>query len=594
VRWLFLWALGAAMGGLVLPAGADDTSGVVGTINPPGNPASADTSPEADDVVQEFSGGGTTTTGLFTVQDRWEVRWNAKAVVSVAVLSKDGAIVAGAAGVLRGSLFVPLGGQYYLKVSDGTAPPPAPTPPVPAPVPAPDVSTNAPPAALTNAPSAATTNAPPLGGTNAAPVAPTNAPTAGTNAAPVVATNAPPAVVVPEPAPAPAPAPEVVVTWHLQIVQLAKAVSADQALTVYTPYFTMPDAAVTPVLAPPPVPPPVLSDDETHTIVSIKGDNAQGDGFLMRSPDGTFVVTHLHLLAANPNVKLFTSSGEAITVLGLKGAVDRDLAMFSIQDNNYAYLPAPADPAPDLQAGDQLIIPDIGAEAGVLAGKLGRLVGMSPERIDFDNGMGLGSSGAPVIHVKSGTVLGIVTTQKQVDVSDRLAQAWAANPAPGSSAIIPYYGLRLSGVTGWETYDAQRFLEETLFLRQFHDNTRYLDSYLNGRRNRGPFGDVGNEHGPPDNKYFLKNIKLSGDQDTYHQQATDADENQRLDAARELLSDLQSFAGTNFDTLQGMTGLYAYDQAWAREEIAYRRALKKELDDLGNNIVRFDAIARSR
>ena len=574
MRWLFLWAFGALLCGLAGPAGADD--------------AGAGTS-GGDHIVQEFSGAGTTTTGLFTVEDRWEVRWNAKQVVSVAVLSKDGSIVAGAAGVLRGSLFVPLGGQYYLKVSDGTVPPPAPTPPppAPAPVPTPDATTNAAPVAATNAASAVTTNAPPMGGTNSAPVATTNAPpVGGTNAAPD--TNAPPVIDLTPPAP-PAPPPEV--TWHLQIVQLAKSVAADQALTVFTPYFTMPDAAVTPVLAPPPVPPPVLTDDEAHALVSVKGDNAQGAGFLMHSPDGTFVVTHLHLLAGNPNVKLYTSSGEAITVVGLKGALDRDLAMFSIQDSQYSYLPSATDPGGNLQAGDQLIIPVLDPQADVLVAKPGKLVGMSPERIDFDNAVGLGNSGAPVIHVNSGAVLGIVTAQERVDVSDRLAQAWAGNPAPGSEMIIPYYGLRLANAQ-WETYDPQRFLAETLFLQRFHEDTRYLDSYLNGRRRRGQFGDV--DHGPPDNQYFLKNIKLHKDQDTYRQEATGADENQRLDAARELLSDLQSFAGTDLDTLQGMTGLYAYDQGWAREEIAYRLALKKELDDLGNNINRFDAIARSR
>jgi len=581
VRWLFLWVLGALICVLAAPAHADDNGGGFGTTNAPGNPVN----PDSDNVVLELSGGGTTTTGFFTVQDRWEVRWNAKQVVSVAVLSKDGAIVAGAAGVLRGSLFVPLGGQYYLKVSDGTFPPPAPPP-----VPGPDVITNAVPAAITNAPAAAT-NAPPGATTNAPSSATTNLPPTGTNAAPLAATNAPPAVVDLAPAPPPEPAPEVVVTWHLQIVQLAKSVPPGQALTVYTPYFTMPDAAVTPVAAPVEPPPPVLSDDEAHALVSIKGDHAQGSGFLMRSPDGAFVVTHLHLLAANPNVKLFTGSGEAITVLGLKGATDRDLAMFSIQDDHFSYLPAPVDPAEALEAGDQLIIPGMDPQAGVLVAKPGKLVGVSPERIDFENALGPGDRGAPVIHVKSGTALGIVTAQAQVDVSSRLAQAWAANPAPGSAAIIPYYGLRLSDAP-WETYDPQRFLEETLFLQKFHENTRYLDSYLNGPKRRGQGGDDANE--PPDGQYFSKSLKLREDQDTYRQEATGADQNQRLDAARELLSDLQSFAGTDLDSLQGMKGLYAYNQARASEEIAYRLALKKELDELSNNIMHFDAIARSR
>jgi hypothetical protein len=190
-------------------------------------------------------------------------------------------------------------------------------------------------------------------------------------------------------------------------------------------------------------------------------------------------------------------------------------------------------------------------------------------------------------------VAGIVTEQKRVDVSDRIAQAWQANPAPGSSSIIPYYGLRMTGVAVWETYDVSRFLQESLFLWQFHQNTRYLDSYLNGRRHR-MIGDGNADDGPPDSRYFLKSIKLRGAQDTYRQEANGADDNQRLDAARELLFDLQGFVSTDLDTLQGMKGMYSYNQAQAQEEIAYRLALKKELNDLGNSISRLDNIAQQK
>ena len=46
--------------------------------------------------------------------------------------------------------------------------------------------------------------------------------------------------------------------------------------------------------------------------------------------------------------------------------------------------------------------------------------------------------------------------------------------------------------------------------------------------------------------------------------------------------------------LQEMTNLYAFDRTQAQEEIAYRKALKQELDDMSNNIVRLDNLARSR
>jgi hypothetical protein len=225
------------------------------------------------------------------------------------------------------------------------------------------------------------------------------------------------------------------------------------------------------------------------------------------------------------------------------------------------------------------------------------VIAVNPERIDFNNAMGPGDSGAPVIRVKSGTVLALVTAEKRVDVSNTLAMAWTANPAPGSAGIIPYFGLRLNGIQGWETYDGARFLAETLFLKQFHQDTRCLDSYLNGRDpspRRRRWQNDNEDRGAPDTQYFLNNLKLREANDTYQQAANGGDENQRLDAARELLFDLESVANTDMDTLQEMNNLYAFDQVWAQEELAYRNALKKELDDLGSNIFQLDNIARSR
>jgi hypothetical protein len=540
-----------------------------------------------DNVVQEFSGSGTTTTGLFKVKDKWEVRWNARQVVSVAVMSSDGTIVAGAAGVLRGSLFVPLGGQYYLKVSDGTNPPPP-----PAPSPSPSSSTTS----DTNSASAVSgTNTPPAGTTtNAAPASSTTSASTAvttTNSAPATSSTGASTDTNTPPAPGdstPASAPEI--AWHLQIIQLGDSVAADQELSVYTPYFMVPDSAITP--APPPAPPPVLTNEQASTVVTIKGDRAQGTGFFMRTADGTFVVTHLHLLADNPNVSLLTRTGAAITVLGLKGATDRDLAMFSIKDDHYTYLPLFTDAAVKADTGDQLIIPDVSQQStDVLLGIAGRIIGMAPDRIDFDNQINAACAGSPVIHAKSGKVMALVTPVKRVDVSDNLARAWPGNPAPGSSRIIPYYGLPLYGVLGWETYDTAHFLVETAFLQQFHTDTRCLDSYLNGRRlNRGQ----SDTSGPPDNRYFLNNTKIQEANDSYKQFAKGGDQNQQLDAATELLSDLQGVADSNLTTLNSGNFLYTYDQVWAQKELAYRKALKKQLDDLSNNIPKLEDIARMR
>ena len=52
---------------------------------------------------------------------------------------------------------------------------------------------------------------------------------------------------------------------------MGTSVASDQALTVYTPFFIVPDTAVTPVAVPPPLPPPVLTDEQAHALEVITG-----------------------------------------------------------------------------------------------------------------------------------------------------------------------------------------------------------------------------------------------------------------------------------------------------------------------------------
>jgi hypothetical protein len=548
VRWPFFWFVFALLAGL-LPSRADET------------------------IVQEFSGNGPTTTGLFKVQDRWEIRWNARQVVSVAVMNADGTIVAGASGVLRGSLFVPLGGPYYCKITDGTTPPP-----LPAPSPAPTTPS-------TPAPVAPSTNLPPSPpSTNAAPApASTNAPADDSPYGKTIS---------PAPSAPPSPAAEPVeLSWHLQVVQLGNSVASDQSLTVYSPFFVMPDAAVVPAPAPLVVPDPVLTDAQIKSVVLIKGDRAHGTGFFVQTPDGNFLAAPFNLIAANPNLQITTGAGAAVTTLSVKGAVDRPLVLFAVKDDGYSYLPMTVSHAGPAAIGDALIVPEIPAPNGnpvtTLVGKVGKVVAAAPERIDLDNPMGRNDAGSPIIEVKSGIVVAMLADVKKVTFSDSVAKAWPANPAPGSQGIIPYFGLPLGGVTQWETYDNAKLLAETQLLARFHDTTRSLDSYVNGKHQHEA------NNGPPDNNYFNTNAKLHHSQQSYAQLAAGADRDQRYEAARELLVDLQAVADTDVLLLQDTSSFYMPDQNWAKEELAYRAAIKQQLADLGNNIPRLDIIARS-
>jgi S1-C subfamily serine protease len=467
-------------------------------------------------VVQTFSGADAQTTTLpFTVHDSWELRWGTQsAYMSVTVVAIDGSIVAGAAGMQPGSLYVPKGGTYKLVVHryveksgpweidvvDGV--PPEKTP---ASGSAQELSANyAPPAELTP-----------------------------TNAAPVAA------------APPPSPA---------------------------TPLPTFASLSTT------------LTEQQAHAVVVIKGDVAEGTGFLVHGPDGPAVITNLHVLAANPSVKILTTTGQQITTTGLKGASDRDLALISIQDNHYSYLDLATDIAGTVQNGDEVITPGNSEGGEVVLDTKGTVMGVGPEKIEVSNPIYHGNSGGPVFHTKSGKVIAVVTQALKVRADNEIDKASFANKNSAITGAMRYFGLRVDTVPKWEAYDWGVFLQQTTFINNFHDTSRCLDSFMNGARYEQAHVTSTDEYGPPNATYYLKNAKLVAAHDNFHHMTADADQSQRLDAGREIIMDMEGVASTDMQPMQNTNNFYAYEAIRAQQEIKYRQALAKEVESAGDKI----------
>jgi len=69
-----------------------------------------------EQVVEQFDGHNSLTTSDFTVPDHWEIRWHSAQALSIGVIRLDNTVVAGATGANNGSLYLPKGGSYRLRV----------------------------------------------------------------------------------------------------------------------------------------------------------------------------------------------------------------------------------------------------------------------------------------------------------------------------------------------------------------------------------------------------------------------------------------------------------------------------------------------
>ncbi|MEI9998495.1 MAG: trypsin-like peptidase domain-containing protein [Verrucomicrobiota bacterium] len=185
-----------------------------------------------------------------------------------------------------------------------------------------------------------------------------------------------------------------------------------------------------------------LTDAQAHAVVVIKGDRGEGTGFLVTTPDGPAVVTNQHVLSANPNVKIFTTSGAQVQTIGLKGAADRDLAMIAIRDDHYTYLTLATDIAGSVQVGDEVVTPGNSEGGEVLLDTRGTVLGIGPQRIEISNPVFHGNSGGPIFHLKSGKVIAVVTEAVKVRASDDVDRASAANKDSAITGTVRYFGLR--------------------------------------------------------------------------------------------------------------------------------------------------------
>jgi len=325
-----------------------------------------------------------------------------------------------------------------------------------------------------------------------------------------------------------------------------------------------------------------LTTDQARAVVLIKGDNEEGTGFLVKTADGPAVVTNIHVISDNPNIKITTGTGSQITILSYKGAIDRDLAMIAIKDGPFNYLDLAADISSIAQPGDEVVTPGNSQGGEVVLNTGGKILGIGPERIEFDNPVYHGNSGGPVLHTKSGKVLGVVTEAMKVDISNDLDKASFANRNSAIRNSMRYFGLRLDTVPGWEPYDWRRFQSETVFLDQFDKRSRCLDSFLNA-----PDDDK------PEDTLWRKDEKIVKANNSCFDQGSGADASQRMDAIRVLYADLNDIVGIDMDAIQNSDNFYSFDRQRTKDEIAYRKALKTELDNISDNISRLGSLPRT-
>lgn len=194
-----------------------------------------------------------------------------------------------------------------------------------------------------------------------------------------------------------------------------------------------------------------LSPQQLSAIITISGSGGSGTGFICLFNGRPVLFTNQHVIAGNPNASFRTQSGKTLLINAVVGAVDADLAMFELQNipEDISPLEFLANPEQVALKDDDTCIPGNSKGDGVITQTFGKVIAVGPQRVETDNPVYPGNSGSPIIHIKSGKVIGVLTEAELISLNE-FEKASFRNKKSAIKSEIRYFGYRLDTVSAWQ------------------------------------------------------------------------------------------------------------------------------------------------
>jgi hypothetical protein len=144
-------------------------------------------------------------------------------------------------------------------------------------------------------------------------------------------------------------------------------------------------------------------------------------------------------------------------------AAGRDIARFVLSQPSAHPLEIITDFDNNVQMGDDVVVLGNSGGGGVVTKISGKIIGIGPDRIEVSAEFIPGNSGSPIIHVKTGQVIGIATylTRRYEEFSSN--QAGAQKTSPGT-IVIRRFGYRLDNASTWEPLEWNEFRAEGVMM----------------------------------------------------------------------------------------------------------------------------------
>jgi hypothetical protein len=207
-----------------------------------------------------------------------------------------------------------------------------------------------------------------------------------------------------------------------------------------------------------------------QNLVFVTGTNGSGSGFIVKIGAGNYLVTNAHVAAGVKGAAFKTLNGERVQGGAPALAVDHDIFRMTVASGGK---PLELMDQVDANAtiGDEIVVLGNAEGAGVVNPIKGKILGIGPNLIEVDASFVPGNSGSPIIHLKTGKVIGVATymTIRKFDV---VTGQKAAEP------VIRRFGYRLDSVKTWQPVNMDVFAGQAAELENIEKLTEDFDKLL--------------------------------------------------------------------------------------------------------------------
>lgn len=211
-----------------------------------------------------------------------------------------------------------------------------------------------------------------------------------------------------------------------------------------------------------------LVKNYTGSLVFVEDKGGAGSAFACKFGTQKFVFTNQHVVAGHPGVKLTLLDQSPIVVGQAAAAVGHDILSLALLSDTKT-MDMMLEVEKNAAIGDEVVVLGNPDGARVIKPLVGKLVGIGPNLVEVTAEFVPGNSGSPIIHLKSGKVIGVATYLTMRD-----ADGLSGRGTPK----VRRFGYRLDSAKQWQPIAWPAYNEEFATIERIKETTHDLGALI--------------------------------------------------------------------------------------------------------------------